>query len=166
MSDGNAGTAKEKTVIGLAVGAFGLYIVLVGLRVLPVPGGDQSLHAPFWVAVCAGFVFLLAGLNVFVQGIGRANANAELPADAPAWMAAVQYGSVPALLACLAATGTWIAFAPGERVFSDTLEAAGADTSALVGRIVFGTGAVIVWLCALIFAVSGWRRFRKMRARS
>ncbi|MCF8476555.1 MAG: hypothetical protein K9G60_05970 [Pseudolabrys sp.] len=148
---------KHKIAIGLICGAFGLYIVLIGFNVLPVPGGRDRLHAPLWVAICAGLIFFLAGLTAFIQGIGRANANGELPADAPAWMAMLQYGSVPAIWACFAVIGTWIAFGPGEHAFTRT------GSYETLGRIAFGIGAVIVWLCALAFAVGALRRYRHWR---
>jgi hypothetical protein len=147
----------QKIVIGLATGAFGLYILLVGLALLPVPGGARNLHAPFWVAALAGLVFLLGGVSVLVQAIGRANDDAELPADASSWMIVLQYGSVVAICACLAAIGSWVAFAPGERTFS------GASSGETIGRVVFGIGAVITWLMTLAFAIAAMRRFQRRR---
>ena len=92
-----------------------------------------------------------------IQGIGRANAKGGLPADAPAWMGFLQYSSMPAIWACFAIIGTWIAIGPGERGFT------GTGSNETTGRIAFGIGAVIVWLVTLAFAVGALRRYRRWR---
>jgi hypothetical protein len=68
-----------------------------------------------------------------------------------------QYLIGVAIFASLAAIGSWIAFGPGERAFSGSIGFVAGDVGAIVGRIVFGTGAVIAWLGAIAFAVSGTR---------
>ncbi len=39
-------TATETLWIGAVAAAFGLYFMLVGFGLLPVPGGPRNLHGP------------------------------------------------------------------------------------------------------------------------
>jgi hypothetical protein len=149
--------------IGIAAAAAGLYLVLVGAGVLPIAGGASNLHGPLWILLCTGLAFFLAGAAIVLQGIGRANDRGEFSADAPSWLRVVQYLIGVAILACFGAIGSWIAFGPGERAFSGSLPFVSGDVGAAVGRAAFGIGAVIVWLCAFAFAVSGARRFQGRR---
>lgn len=51
------------------------------------------------------------------------------------------------IAAMLASIGSWIAFGPGPRAFSGTgLFLLSPDASDMVGRIVFGFGAMLTWL--------------------
>lgn len=47
------------------------------------------------------------------------------------------------IFACLGAISSWIAFGPGERQFSGTFMFGDAATNSAIGRIAFGTGAVM-----------------------
>jgi hypothetical protein len=100
----------------------------------------------------------LAGVAVFVQVLGRANDQGELPAGAPGWMRVVQYLVGVAIFASFGAIGSWIAFGPGARSFSGSFSLFGAEINASAGRIAFGLGAIIVWLCTIAVAVSGARK--------
>jgi hypothetical protein len=51
-----------------------------------------------------------------------------------------------------------VAFGPGERQFSGTFMFGDATTNATIGRIVFGTGAIFIWLCTAAFAAFGFRK--------
>src|SRR3954454_12196895 len=94
--------------IGIGLGIAGLYGVLIGLGVVPVPGGRDNLHGPLWLATLIGLVVLLAGAACLIQALGRADINAELPADAPLWMRTAQYLIGTTLLASFALLGTWV----------------------------------------------------------
>ena len=137
---------KPPLWLGLICAAIGLYFVLVGLGLLPVPGGKSNLHGPLWIVVCAGLAFLLGGVAVVIQYFGRANPQGELPADAPAWMKVVQPLIGIAIATSLAMVGTWIAFGPGERLFSSNVP---GGAGAMAGRAAFGLGAIICWLFVL-----------------
>jgi len=158
MSEPATGTPKATATIGIAAGAVGLYFVLVGMGVLPIPGGTGNLHAPLWTVLCAGLVFLLGGAAVVLQALGGANDRGEFPTDAPSWLHVAQYLIGLAILASLGAIGSWIAFGPGERAFSGSFFFFSEDNHAAIGRIAFGIGAIIVWLCILAFAVAGAAR--------
>jgi hypothetical protein len=135
--------------IGAACTAIGLYFVLVGLAVLPVPGGERNLHAPLWVVAAAGSTFLLGGLALILQIVGGANAQGELPKGAPGWIKTTQVLFVLGIFVAFAATTTWVAFGPGERQFSGNVPLAGRANE-IVGRVVFGIGAIAMWLGVLI----------------
>jgi hypothetical protein len=150
-------TPRDVFWIGVAALAGGIYFCLVGLGVLPVPGGRNNLNGPLWLSLAIGLVIALAGLSALLQAAGRANERGELPDTAPRWMRAAQYLIVAALLMCLAMVGSWIAFGAGDRQFSGTLPISSPDANAWIGRAVFGIGALIVWAAAIAAAVVGAR---------
>jgi hypothetical protein len=143
--------------IGIGLGIAGFYGVLIGLGVVPVPGGRDNLHGPLWIATLIGFIVLLAGAGCLIQAIGRANASAELPADAPLWMRAAQYLIGVVLFAAFALLGTWVAFLGDARYFSGGIPFLGGYNLPLA-RIAFGLGALICWLAAIAYAVQGARK--------
>jgi hypothetical protein len=163
MSDsGTSGSkpasAGEMTLIGIGAALFGIYFMLVGLGVLPVPGGAGNLHAPHWIAFCCGAVFGLAGLAVMLQAAGRANARAELPADAPRWMHAVQYLIGVALFALFALIGSWVAIGGDARYFSGGVPGLSGAANVSFARIAFGFGAIVMWLAIIGYAIQGARK--------
>jgi hypothetical protein len=158
MAEPRSASSREMIVIGCIAGLAGLYFILVGAGVLPVPGGPRNLHGPLWILLGAGLVFLLGGAAVVLQALGRANVEGELPADAPFWLRAIQYLMGIAILTSLGAIGSWIAFGQGERAFSGSSGFFSGDVSAAIGRTAFGIGALITWLGTIAFAVSGARK--------
>jgi hypothetical protein len=147
----------EMKSIGIGFGIAGLCGILVGCEVLPVPGGRDNLHGPLWLATLTGLIVLLAGAACVLQGVGRASASAELPADAPFWMRAAQYLIGVALFANFAVLGTWVAFLGEDGHFSGGVALLGAFNVSLV-RIMFGVGALICWLATIGYAVAGARK--------
>jgi hypothetical protein len=97
---------------------------------------------------------------VTLQALGGASpTTGELPSGAPFWMRAAQSGLGLGASALLAVIGSWVAFGPGERAFSVTGFISGPANEVL-GRTVFGFGAVIAWLCVILGAVGAVRRLR------
>lgn len=141
--------------IGLAIG--GLALVLVGLGVLPVPGGRDALNAPLFIVLLLGVLVALAGAAVLLQGVGRAKPSGELPANAPRWMRLAQYLIGAGLFAMFAMIGTWIAFAGNAGDFSGGLPFLGSFNVSRA-RIMFGFGALVCWLAAIGYAVTGARK--------
>ncbi len=165
MAERAPASSKEMIGIGCIASLAGLYFILVGLGVLPIPGGPRNLHGPLWVVFCAGLAFFLGGGALLLQVLGRANDQGEFPNDSPTWLRVVQYLMGVAIFASFGAVGSWIAFAPGERAFSGSVGFLSGDIGAIVGRTAFGIGAVIVWLGTIAFAVSGARKlFRRSRS--
>jgi hypothetical protein len=148
----------ELTSIGIGLALVGAYFMLVGLGVLPVPGGEGNLHAPHWIAFCCGAVFGLAGLAVMLQAAGRANAHAELPADAPRWMHAAQYLLCVALFALFALIGSWVAISGDARYFSGSAGGVSGPVNAGFARTMFGLGAIVMWLASIGYAIQGARK--------
>jgi hypothetical protein len=141
--------------IGMAIG--GIALILIGLDVLPVPGGRDVLHAPLWIVLLIGIAVLLAGAAIVIQGVGRANAAGDLPADAPRWMRIAQYLIGVALFALFAMVGTWVALAGDARQFSGGVPLLGTVNVSLA-RIVFGLGALICWLAVIGYGIAGARK--------
>lgn len=158
MVEKTTASPKEMLGIGCIAAVAGSYFLLIGAGVLPVPGGPKNLHGPLWIVLCAGLAFFLGGAAVVLQVLGRANAQGELPAQAPFWMRAAQYLIGVAIFASLAAIGSWIAFGPGERSFSGSFGSFEGNVGAAIGRSAFGIGAIIAWLATIAFAVSGARK--------
>ena len=92
---------------------------------------------------------------MLIRGLlGVSDKKADLPADAPAVFKAIQCVAVFTIITGLASIGAWIAFDPGPREFSFSGPIAGSLV-AMIGRIVFGIGAVITWLIAVLVAYAG-----------
>ena len=158
MSNGRPATPKEMIWIGALCAGIGLYFILVGLSVLPIPGGPRNLHAPLWIVVCAGLPFFLGGLAVVLQGVGKANAAGELPAEAPAWIHAARSLMVVAIFGCFAVIGTWVALAGESGQFSGPFRGGGFGVG--IARAMFGLGAIICWAATIGMALSCWRKLR------
>lgn len=151
---------SRRTTIGLGaiVAAIGFYFVLVGVGVLPPP---SEAKAPMWVVMLAGLCFLLGGLGVLLPAAvtGEVKNDGELPAGAPFWLRVFQYLLVLTLFAAFAMIGSFIAFGPGTRSFSVSVPFVSmSGGSEIFGRVAFGLGAIITWLCLILVAVSGWRK--------
>jgi hypothetical protein len=155
-----AASRKETFAIGTLAAGIGLYFILVAFGVLPIPGGERNLHGPLWIVFCCGLAFLLAGIGAILPAAvtGEARNDGELPASAPQWLRVAQYLLGVVLFGSFALIGTWVALYGDARGFSIGLGGLQTGGGATIGRIAFGIGAVITWLCTIGFAVAGWRR--------
>jgi hypothetical protein len=143
-------------LIGLAAVAVGLYLLLTGLGVLPKPRGPSGALC---VATVAGIAFLFAGISIAFGAVHGVSAKGELPKDAGWWSRLLYY--VLGLVACgsLAVIGSWVAFGPGLRQFGGTgMFLLSPESNNLIGRIVFGIGALLTWLVTIAMAVRGARQ--------
>jgi hypothetical protein len=150
-------------VCGLLATAMGLFLLLTGLGVVPMKprSGDGRL----WIAAVAGIAFMLGGISIAVGAIHGVSATGELPKDTGWWMR-LFYTVIGVVIAgALASIGTWVAFGPGPRAFSGTgLFLLSREAGETVGRIVFGSGAVLTWVIAIAFAVRGVRKLASGRS--
>ena len=153
---------KAAVVVGLVFVAMGLLLVLLALGF--VPGGDASLEAPRWVVACGGLAFVLCGGAVIVgfAVAGGAGPDGDLLPGTPRSVRLTQYLLGLGIISCLAAVFTWIAFGPGPRAFTVFLPFVGRGAgSETVGRAVFGTGAVLMWVFLAVFVVVSGQRLRR-----
>lgn len=157
MTNRKPASPRTTFVCGLLAAAMGLFILLVGLGVVPVD--PRSVHGPMWIAFAASLAFLLAGISIAVGAVNGVSETGEVPKDASWWMRLFYYVLGLAAAVALASIGSWVAFGPGPRAFSGTgMFLLSRETGEIVGRIVFGFGAVLTWLIAIGLAVSGARK--------
>jgi hypothetical protein len=142
----------------------GAFFFAVGAGLLPIPGGPANLHGPLQLVLCVGFAFFLAGVAIIIQALGHANDSGDLPPGTSFWLRTLQYLTGLCIFVCFGAISSWIAFGPGERHFSGTFVPGDAATNAAIGRIAFGAGAIIIWLCTAAFAALGFRKLFERRA--
>jgi hypothetical protein len=136
-------------LIDAVIGGGGLYFVLVGAGVLPLP---SRTPAPGWIIMCCGLVFFAAGIAVLVRGwLGLDDKVQELPEETPAAIKAVYSLAGLTAVASLAGLGTWVAFGTGPREFSISVPIAGLSME-VIGRAAFGIGAIITWLMVAVMA--------------
>jgi hypothetical protein len=141
---------------GLLAVAIGLFLLLIGLGAAPVNPG--SVHGPLWIISAAGIAFMLAGISIAVGAIHGVSETGDLPKDTSWWMR-LFYTVIGVIIAgALASIGSWVAFGPGPRTFSGTGMFLLSPEAGEVGRILFGFGAVLTWLCTIAIAVSGARK--------
>ncbi len=141
--------------IGALVAGGGGYLLLAGLGLLPPPG---RVNGPLWLCAGAGLAFLLGGICVALRGyLGMDDSERELPADTPLWAKLTFWGSGVVITCALASIGTWIAFGEGARGFTAS-GAINGPVSDAFGRAVFGTGAIMTWIVAILFARAGYRK--------
>jgi dipeptide/tripeptide permease len=164
MTDKQPPSPKTTILCGLLAIGLGLFMVLIGVGV--VKPDPRSVHGPLWVATCAGLVFMLAGLSVAVGALNGVSQTGELPRGTGWWLRLLYYALGLAACAGLAVIGSWVAFGPGTRSFGGSgMMPVPRDFGELFGRVMFGLGAVVTWLCVIALAVSGGRKlFRREQA--
>jgi hypothetical protein len=145
--------ASPHDVIGLGV-AFsiaGLYVTLGAAGYLPMP----ETNGPSAIVFCAGLAFLFAGLTCVVRArAGMSDAQSEVPDTAPRWTKLSYRVLAIGTAGALATIGSFIAIGSGPRAFSLSAPFVEMQTSGeLVGRTVFGLGAVIIWIYVIALTV-------------
>ncbi len=154
----NPASRSDIVGIGIAFTLAGLYFILVAMDVLPPPG-DTS--APAAVVFCAGLAFLFAGGTCMVRAkAGMADHESDVPEKAPRWLKLSYRALGIGVAGALAAIGTWIAIGGGPRAFSVSAPFVEMRTTGeVVGRTVFGLGAIIVWIYVIALTVGTVRKF-------
>ena len=158
-------SAADGIGFGIVLAATGVYFILVGFGVFPVPGGEDALHGPLAIVVCAGAAFLFAGIALAIRARAGANdRDSELPAGAPPWTHMAYRITAIAVAGSLAAIGTWIAIGAGPRAFTVSGPMVEMQTTGqTIGRTLFGLGAVVVWIYVIALTVGTVRKFFSRR---
>lgn len=141
----------------LAAALFSVPFLLAGGAIIGIGAGwigsdPSKVHAPTWVLVTCGLMFLTAGLAMLNSAIR--------PGKKPSAL----FGIV--ILVGLTAVCNWVAFGPGERNFSSRTSVSGRvvderPVRESSGRIVFGAAAVVLDLIVVWSAVVVVRRRRR-----
>ncbi|MCF7822429.1 MAG: hypothetical protein K9M17_08340 [Mariprofundaceae bacterium] len=114
----------------------GLMIVLMALDVIHVDPSD--IHAPRWVLAASGMMFVFAGL-VIPASQSYSGGEPTLWVRLIGWL----------IMVCFALVFNWVAFGPGEREFTTSVnDIVVGNSGERSGRIVFGFFAVLIdlWL--------------------
>jgi hypothetical protein len=159
MAEPNSSSARsfDRTLLalGVAFASGGFYLALVGLGLARSP---SHLNGPNWLGFAAGLVLFAAGLSALVRAWLRVpDQQPNLPDDAPAIAVAIQWLAALTVIAGLASIGTWIAFGAGTRQFAVSVPVPHSWTE-IIGRTMFGVGAVITWLIAAVMAYAGAKK--------
>jgi hypothetical protein len=154
--EGRQASPHDVIGVGIAFSATGLYIMLGAAGYLPMP----ESHSPAFIAFCAGAAFLFAGLTCMVRArAGMTDLQHDLPDSAPRWTQVSYRVLAIGAAGALATIGTFIAIGSGPRAFSLSAPFVEMQTSGeLIGRTVFGLGAVIVWIVVIALTVGTVRK--------
>jgi hypothetical protein len=168
MADETASPNKWHIISGLFAAALGAFIVagasgLFGIDMHPTDGTPQ------WVGIFCGALFLAGGLAVIVQSLPAAKPmpDGSLSPDAPPWIKGISLALGLFIAGDFAAIFFWIAFGPGERHFNGGASFGGVHATGtfsghaneMIGRMMFGAGAVLAGVVFIAFLIGGTRRF-------
>ena len=145
--------------IGIVFAAIGGYFILVALGLLPMPEGGAN--GPPAIVFAAGLAFLCAGVAAMLRArAGMTDRQSDMPADAPRWTQLSYRIAAIAVVGSMAAIGTWVAIGSGPRAFDVSAPFVEMRTTGeLIGRTMFGLGAVIVWIYVIALTVGTVRKF-------
>jgi hypothetical protein len=146
-----------------------LFFIVLGLAGTPltaklfVPGWHPAADAPpLLVQYSFGLIFVLAGFAIIIgYGVGRVDANGNLPADAPLWLYVTQQLLVLGIVGTMGALFSWISIGSGPREFTMSTPVGTSLGHSVIGRIAFGFGAVLFWIFFVAVVVMAARRLRK-----
>jgi hypothetical protein len=155
---------RAAVVMGSAISAMGLLIILLAVGIVPVD--ERSLEAPRWVVACAGLAFVLGGAAVMIgyAVAGGVGPDGDLTPGTPLSIRIAQYTLGLGVAGSMAAIMSWIAFGPGPRTFTATGPfLSGRATSETTGRVVFGIAAVLIYIFLAVLVVVSIRRLRRAK---
>jgi hypothetical protein len=153
-------------LVGLGVGALPF---LVMLGVLPT-GHRTPDDAPDWIGILIGSAFTFAGLMAVVRSFAGTDARGNLVDTAPRAVQAINDGLGLLIVGSLATIFTWVSIGPGARHFTVSVggfsgqisEPAGPGGD-VMGRVMFGLGAILGWvmLGLMVSYIARRRRARR-----
>lgn len=125
MADDVRSLSKRSRITwGLVCIGVGCYPIAIALGLIS-PGAGEEM-APVWVIAGAGIALIIAGLMILLAHYSRAN-------DFLAGVLCLVFGAM----------GTWVSLFSSEDGFSGGLPFLPHDQNIMLGRWVFGLGAVI-----------------------
>lgn len=151
---------RGEVLVGVIAGLMGLFIVLVGSGLI-APRPLRPHEGPPWILVLIGTMFMFGGAALVIARFRGESAThiGDLPRSASRARWVVHFAFGVFMIGSFAVIGSWVAFGPGERAFSMTLPLIGkGPANDMLGRAVFGIGAVIMWIVLVAAAVTSWRR--------
>jgi hypothetical protein len=93
-----------------------------------------------------------------------ADHDSNVPDNAPTWLKLSYRAFGIGVAGALAIIGTWIAIGSGPRAFNLSAPLVEMQTTGeIVGRVVFGLGAVITWIYVIALAVVTMRKLFERR---
>lgn len=126
--------------------AFGSLFAVVGLMITGLALYRAADADPFTadslMAVPAGLMFFFAGILL------------ALPPQYAKWRGLL----MTLVVTCFAVTFDWVAFGPGERRFTGSINGIGFIPGEMMGRIFFGFFAVVLDICAIAMWVAQCRK--------
>lgn len=126
-------SGRARLGYGIGCIALGCYPIALGLGYLPVD--EAELTAPLWVIAVAGLGFVIGGFMILFAGHSRAN-------DLLAGMLLLLFGIL----------GAWVCLFSSSEGFSGGLPFLSQELNIVVGRSLFGLGALISFaLCVYAF---------------
>ena len=124
---------RARLAYGAGCIAVGCYPIALGLGLLPVD--EAGLSAPPWVVAGAGFAFIIAGFMILFARHSRIN-------DLLAGVLLLLFGIM----------GVWVSLFSASDGFSGGLPFLSRETNVLLGRWLFGLGALISFaMCGYAF---------------
>jgi hypothetical protein len=151
--------AYEIAGLGFALSVAGLYFMLGAGGLLPLP----EANGPTFIVFLAGAAFLFAGLTCMTRvKAGMDDRQTDVPDGAALWLKLGYRALGIGVAGALATIGTWIAIGSGPRAFTISGSFGEMQTSGqTLGRVVFGLGAVIVWIYVIALTIGTVRKLLK-----
>jgi hypothetical protein len=169
MSEMNSTAPSKVTIaVGILTMMLGCIPLLAMVGILPRANAPSADPAPSWMGWLIGTVFVGAGLIAIMRGAfgGASESSGDLPATAPRVFRLANDTIGFGIVCGMAAMFSWVAFGPGPRHFSMSIGFGGLWMQGLgggdmMGRVVFGFGAILFWCVTAAFAVTIARRWRR-----
>jgi hypothetical protein len=159
---------RGAVVVGLLATACGLPPILIGSGVLAPNPADPN--TPAWVAICAGLLFVVAGLAIILDyGIaGGMGPDGDFRPGTPFAIRLANFLLGMTIVGLMVAVFGWVAFGSGPRRFSSTISMPFVNqrwaSGELSGRVVFGGATMLMaamWVCCTLVGIERLRRARK-----
>ena len=154
-------------LMGIVFVLAGLPPMLIGMGVITPSGGDAG--SPPWVVICAGLMFVVAGLTIVLDFAvaGGVGPDGDLRAGTPFAIRVANFLCGMTIVGLMTSVFGWVAFGSGPRRFSTTMSLpflaqswASGETS---GRVAFGIATVLMALMFVACTVVGVERLWRAR---